>query len=198
MRIAMLFFLVLAGTCSAQTDYSGFREHYKQEFLTDPRSPLTAADTAMLDFYPPDSAWALRARFEATPDSKAFGMLTYSGQEKPYRQFGWLYFEKDGQAFRLAVYQNLKLIANDAYKDHLFLPFKDVSNGEETYGGGRYMDLSRLDIFDGSTITIDFNKCYNPWCAYSDGYSCPIPPVENHLEIAVPAGEKNFRGAHKH
>ena len=81
-------------------------------------------------------------------------------------------------------------------KDHLFVPFKDWTNGEESYGGGRYIDLKTGDITDGK-ITIDFNKCYNPWCAYSDGYNCPIPPVENHFELKIEAGEKMWTGKKK-
>ena len=71
--------------------------------------------------------------------------------------------------------------------DHLFLPFTDNTNGVETYGGGRYIDLK---IPAGNTINIDFNKAYNPYCAYSDKYSCPIPPPENHLDIEIKAGIK--------
>jgi uncharacterized protein len=82
------------------------------------------------------------------------------------------------------------------YKNNLFLPFKDHTNGEESYGGGRYINLYTTDIQDGK-IEIDLNTCYNPWCAYSDGYNCPIPPKENHLEMEVRAGEKNFKGSYK-
>ena len=79
------------------------------------------------------------------------------------------------------------------YRDYLFIPFKDLSNGEATYGGGRYMDIRMDDIKNGE-LMLDFNKAYNPYCAYSDGYNCPVPPVENHLETEVNAGEKSFGG----
>jgi uncharacterized protein (DUF1684 family) len=195
MRYPILALLFLTGTAlTAQTDYAAYREHYKQEFLTEPRSPLTAADTAYLDFFEPKSEWAVTARLELTPESPAFGLPTYSGQERPYRQFGLLYFEIDGKPYRLCVYQNLKLINNEQYRNHLFLPFKDHTNGETTYGGGRYIDLSSADIQPDNTLVIDFNKCYNPWCAYSDGYNCPIPPPVNHLELPVEAGERMFKG----
>jgi len=78
----------------------------------------------------------------------------------------------------------------------LFLPFKDFTNNESTYGGGRYINFLDTDIKDGK-IEIDFNKSYNPWCAYSDGFNCPIPPKENHIETEVTAGEKNFKGIYK-
>ena len=77
------------------------------------------------------------------------------------------------------------------YRDYLFLPFKDPTNGKASYGGGRYLDLKTGDLKSGTAI-IDFNKAYNPWCAYADGFSCPIPPAANHLAVEIHAGEKNF------
>ena len=77
------------------------------------------------------------------------------------------------------------------FRNELFLPFKDKTNANGSYGGGRYIDIKISDIENGKVI-LDFNKAYNPWCAYSDGYSCPIPPKENHLKIAVTAGEKEY------
>ncbi len=174
------------------------RAEYKAHFLTDPRSPLTAADTAFLDFFPPNTDWSIPlAKFERTPDAKPFEMMTYSGQKRDYVQFGVAKFEVAGQALTLNIYQNLRLIKDSLYRDHLFLPFKDLTNGEETYGGGRYMDLRQSDIY-GPFIQLDFNECYNPWCAFSDGFNCPIPPKENHLEVEVRAGERNFKGVKKH
>ena len=84
---------------------------------------------------------------------------------------------------------------NPKYIDHLFIPFNDLTNYEETYGGGRYIDLSLNDIKDGKVV-LDFNKCHNPYCAYSDGYNCPIPPEANRLKVAVKAGEMNFGKEH--
>jgi uncharacterized protein (DUF1684 family) len=81
------------------------------------------------------------------------------------------------------------------YKNYLFVPFKDMTNGKETYGGGRYLDLETTDIQNDSVI-LDFNKAYNPYCAYSNGYSCPIPPKENHLAVSIEAGEKTFGKEH--
>ena len=78
------------------------------------------------------------------------------------------------------------------YRDHLFIPFADATTSNETYEGGRYIDLNISDIKDG-IIIIDFNKAYNPYCAYDHDYSCPLPPKENHITIAVRAGEKRFK-----
>ncbi|MDX1910357.1 MAG: DUF1684 domain-containing protein [Saprospiraceae bacterium] len=183
---------------SYQDDMAVHRAQYKIHFLSDPRSPLGAADTAMLDFFPINADWVFRAKFERTPDAKPFEMPTYSGQKRDYVQFGVLKFEANGQALSLNVYQNLKLVKDTLYRNHLFLPFKDHTNGESTYGGGRYIDLSQDDILPDNTLFLDFNKCYNPWCAYSDGFNCPIPPAPNHLSIEIPAGERNFKGEKKH
>ncbi len=202
--------LLLAASCLAanlaaqesvqdyRTEIRQHREHYKQEFLTSPRSPLEAQDTALLDFYTPNPTWRIATRFERTPEAQPFDLPTYSGQTRKYVRYGIAYFEVDGVPRQLSVYQNLQLATQEAYRDYLFLPFKDHSNGDQTYGGGRYLDFRMGDISPDGRLVLDFNKAYNPWCAYSDGYSCPIPPAENHLDMPVPAGEKNFRGEKKH
>jgi hypothetical protein len=82
------------------------------------------------------------------------------------------------------------------YKNYLFIPFTDVTNGTDTYEGGRYIDISTSDIRDNK-LTLDFNKAYNPYCCYTNGYNCPIPPKENELTIAVNAGEMKYtKGVH--
>jgi len=98
-----------------------------------------------------------------------------------YKQYGIAIFTIDGVEYTLSVFQNLK------HKTSLFLPFYDLTSGETTYGGGRYLDLP---IQRGKKIKIDFNKAYHPYCAYNDGYSCPIPPSENRLDVEILAGIK--------
>lgn len=202
LAFALLLCQLLAAQ-SADTAYTtsllAHRQHYKQEFLSSPRSPLTAQDTGLLDFYAPDPAWRIAARFSPTPDSLPFDLLTYSGLTRLYRQYGNLQFQYGGTPYTLCIYQNLTLVAKDsaAYHDYLFLPFKDATNAQSTYGGGRYLDFRLSDIRDG-VLVLDFNKTYNPYCAYSDGYNCPIPPRPNHLTLAISAGEKMYRGEKKH
>lgn len=90
------------------------------------------------------------------------------------------------------LYQSQGLMGSNEYKNYLFLPFTDATTGVETYESGRYIDLLTTDIVN-NTVTIDFNKAYNPYCAYvSDVYNCPIPPKENHLRVAIRAGEKMY------
>lgn len=87
-------------------------------------------------------------------------------------------------------------MSTEKYADHLFIPFTDMTSGEESYENGRYIDLSIADVESGH-FTIDFNKAYNPYCAYvSDLYNCPIPPKENHLSIKIKAGEMKYGKLH--
>ncbi|HHS96145.1 MAG TPA: DUF1684 domain-containing protein, partial [Phaeodactylibacter sp.] len=140
-----------------------------------------------------DAKYKVNCRFEATPNAKPFEMATYSGNVKTYIQYGILHFEIDGKKHQLSIYRSPMLMRIEAYANHLFAPFKDATNGVTTYGGGRYIDLEIGHIKDNKVV-LDFNKCYNPWCAYSSGYNCPVPPRENHLSIAIEAGEKNYKG----
>lgn len=175
-----------------------FREAYKHDFLLDERAPLkTGEDLAKLRFFEPDDRYRVRCTFSRTQDAVPFDLPTYSGVTKPYVKYGELSFEWEGRTHTLAVYQSLHLRTMPGFAQHLFLPFNDLTNGEATYGGGRYIDLTVQDV-EVEQIYLDFNRCYNPWCCYSDGYSCPIPPAENKLDIAVEAGEKMYAGGKKH
>ncbi len=170
-----------------------YRQHYKQEFITEERSPLKGDDTAYLRFFAPDEKYKIVASLTTTPNARSFDMPTHSGKTKKFRQYGILHFSINDTAAQLSVYQNLSLLKED--KEHLFVPFTDATSYIETYAGGRYIDLSIKDIKD-NTIVLDFNKCYNPYCAFADGYNCPIPPVENRLPVAIHAGEQLFGKAH--
>lgn len=201
MRYILLSSLLFATACSNAQNYNEeIRQHragYKQEFLEEENSPLKASDTGYLDFFAPDSNYKVIAQLILTPDSPEFEIPTSSTKTKTYKQYGTLHFTIHDTAVTLNVYQSMKLIKMRKYKDLIFVPFKDLTNYEETYGGGRYIDLSLKDITDEQTIVLDFNKCYNPYCAYpTTGYSCPIPPEENKLPIAIKAGEKSFGKEH--
>lgn len=200
MKVLFLFPLLMVIVAGCNNSFSEevrqYREEYKQGFLNDPQSPLQAGDLENLDFFPPHFRSKVKAKFVRTPDAAAFEMPTFSGVTRTYRKWGTATFHWKKKKVSLALYENLSLRANPVYEDYLFLPFKDETNSESTYGGGRYLNMSKADASDGE-IVIDFNKCYNPWCAYSDGFNCPIPPAENHLPFSVKAGEKNFKGKHK-
>lgn len=172
------------------------REEYKADFLKNSSSPLKKEDFEYLRFYEPNEKFKVVCEFVATKKrEKPFEVPTSSGQTATYTKFGELKFEIDGKPYKLAVYQSLRLRNLPQYRDYLFIPFKDLTNGKESYGGGRYLDL-RMKEISGDKIYLDFNKAYNPYCAFSAGYSCPIPPKENHLKVAIKAGEKNFAKEH--
>lgn len=200
-----VFLLALTGAFSGaaqrlQTDSTlaamlSQRQAYKQEFITDKHSPLTAADTGFLRFFPPSTHYVFVADVKEKPGSGAFNMPTHSGKTKRYREWGTATFRKGDTVLTLHIYQSPDLIQQEAYKDHLFIPFNDRSNEELTYGGGRYLDIKTGDVRNGR-LTLDFNRCYNPYCAYKDGYSCPIPPAENRLPVSIEAGEMLFGREH--
>jgi uncharacterized protein (DUF1684 family) len=169
------------------------RAKYFNSYPYQDRKPYEAADTLHLDFFAPDSAFKVTARFEPIEDAKVFEMPTYSGSSKPFQAFGYLHFKIGNDSLRLTIYQNIQLLKNPLYKNELFLPFKDISNGSATYGGGRYLELTKFDIDPDNEVILDFNFSYNPWCAYGDGFNCPVPPSENHLSVEIPVGEKAFK-----
>lgn len=172
------------------------REVYKQAFLTDEHAPLKEKDLKDLRFFGPDSLYKVTAVLTFIYDDQPFIIPTYSGKEKKYLRFAEAHFKINGTPVKLTLFKSVALMDNPKYADYLFLPFTDPTNDEETYGGGRYLDLKRSDI-KGNQLTIDFNLAYNPYCAYSEGYNCPIPPSENALLIPIKAGEKRFVGTHK-
>jgi uncharacterized protein (DUF1684 family) len=173
-------------------DIIEYRKHYIEELLAEPRKPVQPSQIKNITFFRPDKKYCVLAQFTETPGSVPFKVPTHSGKQKPFREYGTLSFTINDTAVVLHAYQLLDLVNNESHKDDLFVPFKDITNYESTYGGGRYIDLSIKDIKDGS-ILLDFNKCYNPYCAYTDGFSCPIPPKENYIPVAIFAGEKDFQ-----
>lgn len=170
-----------------------FRMDINQKFTDSASSPLTKEGLAHfegLEFYPADPEYILKARFVLNPDPEPFEMETTTARKPVYVKYGEAYFKIKGEYLMLEIYQSSKAKNMEEFKEFLFLPFKDLTNGVETYGGGRYIDLK---IPDGETIIIDFNKAYNPYCAYNHRYSCPIPPEVNHVNIEIPAGVMAYK-----
>ncbi len=141
-----------------------------------------------LHYFPFNDKYLIEATFKKKL-GKPFKMSTSTNRLPIYRRYGVLTFEVDGVKCKLNLYQGIKSMQNDsALNDYLFCPFKDQSNTDSTYGGGRYLDFKLSDV--SKTVLIDFNQCYNPYCAYSNRYSCPIPPKENILSVRIDAGVK--------
>jgi uncharacterized protein (DUF1684 family) len=151
-------------------------------------SPLTPEDFEHfqgLPFFPIDTNYIVQATLVRTPDAQPFEMATTTARKPIYVMYGKLHFTLRGQACVLPVYQSQDLQSKPGYEDYLFLPFSDLTTGATSYGGGRYLDLR---IPAGDNVTIDFNRAYNPYCAYNERYSCPRIPAGNHLEVAIEAG----------
>lgn len=190
MLLLLLFlnFLML----SAQETSKEFQETLNKDYGNREESPLTEQDFKVfkgLDFYPINEKFIVEAQFTRTPDEKVFKMKTTGTRLPEYVKYGELTFTIDGKPFKLNLYQNIDLTKKEGYEDYLFLPFSDLTCGKESYIGGRYIDMR---IPKTNTVTIDFNKAYNPYCAYNHKYSCPIVPLENDLNIEVLAGVKKF------
>ena len=181
---------------SAAQDYDktilDFRKQYVKELLEEPRHPVKAGDERYLDFYEPDATYCVMAEWVPVAGGAPFMVPTHSGKNKPFKECGILKFTIHDTVAELHVYQILDMMNNAVHKDELFVPFNDMTNYEATFGGGRYIDLSTADI-QGGQVKLDFNKCYNPYCAFGEGFSCPIPPDENHLQIEIRAGEKMYK-----
>ncbi len=183
-----------------QSNSSSFIEEVKQfqqelndQYSDSAHSPLLDKDRLNFnghDFFEPNPVFYVQAKFKRTENEKVFEMKTSTSRRPTYKKYGEIKFKINGKKFKLNIYQNQRLMNNELYADHLFLPFTDLTNGEESYGGGRYIDLT---ISDSKTMIINFNKAYNPYCCYNSRYSCPIPPKENHLNIKVTAGVKAFK-----
>ena len=188
----LLLFFSLITFAQQKVTAEDFQKKLNVEFADATKSPLTEKDRSDfkgLDFFPIDKAFTVEAKFTKSKNEKSFEMKTTTDRMPLYVKYGEVSFTINGENFKLNVYQNLELIKRPGFKKHLFLPFSDLTSGNETYGGGRYIDL---EIPKGKTITIDFNQAYNPYCAYNPKYSCPIVPAENELLTNVNAGVKKY------
>ena len=153
-------------------------------------------DRKYLQFFPIAEKFRISTRFERTENSPWFMMETSGPVKKSHRIYGKFYFTVNDTAVTLCIYQSQDLMKTKEYKDYLFIPFIDGAAGEATYESGRYIDLTIGDINDKSCV-VDFNKAYNPYCAYvSNVYNCPVPPKENWISVSVLAGEKKYAKSH--
>lgn len=170
-----------------------YRTLKHQNFASNPFGPLRPTQLDFVSYYEPDATYRVEARVEILQGEEPFRMPTYDGTSNVYQRYALLHFSLGGQEYTLTTYQHIADPNTPTASKHLFLPFMDDTNGSETYGGGRYIDLN-TDHIQNDTIVIDFNKAYNPYCAYSNGYRCPQPPLDNSLPIAILAGEKKYDG----
>ncbi|RZL61669.1 MAG: DUF1684 domain-containing protein, partial [Pedobacter sp.] len=172
--LVLLFFCISSATFaqSYKEEIAKHRDEYKADFIKETRSPLREVDFKDLHFYDADSTFNITGKVKFLKNEKIFKMPTYDGTSKEFIRYAKVSFKIDGKDLVLTLYRNITLMTNPAFKDLLFLPFTDLTNNKTTYGGGRYIDLD-LKKIKNNKLAIDFNKAYNPYCAYSDGYRCP-------------------------
>ena len=189
----LLFSLFLLLNCDNRKRYNNDLTPFQREindFFKDASvSPLKKRDLKNfrgLDFFTYDSTYLVTAKLTKTPKEKPFMMLTTTDMVVEYIKYGTVSFELLDNQYSLDIYKNLE---DPNERDNLFLPFLDDTNGNESYGGGRYINLS---IPQGDNLIIDFNSAFNPYCVYDEKYSCPIVPRENYLPLEIKAGVMNF------
>lgn len=169
---------------------SDLREHRrsKDRYLAEhPHSPLPPdqrEEFSGLDYFPPDPAYRVEATFEPDERREEITVMTSTDGEKVYYQWGELYFTLSGDELCLQAYRSTP------DEERYWVPFRDETNGTETYGAGRYLDLGAEERLDEDTWVLDFNRAYSPFCAYSEAYECPLVPIENWLDVRVEAGER--------
>ncbi len=199
MRKLCWVFLAFCLACSTDdTAYKNYLFQYRAsknyDFLSPLETPLdslTLLNFKGLHYYEPDKKYQVEADFTALSNTPVFGFPHTLNRTYNYREAGKIKFTLGDKPLELTAY-----LRDDASGDslELFIPFTDLTNGKETYGGGRYIDVKAKAT--QQRIVLDFNFAYNPYCAYNKDYSCPIPPAQNNLAVAIEAGEKILNAAH--
>ncbi len=141
-------------------------------------------------YFKPDLNYIIKSQFVLDTSTAVFKMPTTTDRAPEYRIYGYFNFKILDSSFRLTAYQNMKYRNHKVFGGQLFLPFTDMTNGYDTYSAGRYMDIN---IPKTDSVLLDFNTVYNPYCSYSDRWSCPLVPFENHLNTYIRAGEKKYK-----
>jgi uncharacterized protein (DUF1684 family) len=180
---------------SALDEIKKFQSELNKEYKDPRKSPLDPKARKKFkahEFFPVDLKFRVTARLDRNVDGAIIKMKTSTDRMANYKKYGLATFTIDGKVYQLTLYQYMDLMKSAEYKDYLFLPFTDKTTGEQTYGAGRYIDMR---VTNGDEIVIDFNQAYNPYCAYSDRYSCPKVPDENNLDVDILAG---IKGSGKH
>jgi uncharacterized protein (DUF1684 family) len=199
-NILSILCLFIITSCNSQGKRKliGETEYQQKEnarFKDASKSPLKKKDLRKfkgLNFFPIDSTYIVTATLLKTENAPTFQMATTTDRMPLYKEYGKLTFTIKGKGLSLTIYQSQDKNRDEKYKNYLFLPFTDDTSGNESYGGGRYMDVMTTDEKPDGTITLNFNNTYNPYCAYNDRYSCPLTPRKNHLDMEIKAGIKVF------
>jgi len=170
-----------------------FRKGKNIKLMYSESSPLTVEQKQGfegLKYFPTNMKYLVQAKLVKSEKQETILMKTSTDRTPLYVKYGYLHFEMDTLKLKLAVFQNKKLLDLKTEENMLFVPFRDETTGDETYGGGRYDDCE-IPV-SGDLDILDFNKAYNPYCAYNARFSCVVPPDENRLPVPIEAGEKIF------
>lgn len=195
LRVLALLLVVTAAACSsgpAAPDESGYvaeitteREAKDRDFREQPDPvPPEKRDTLLpLPYYPPDLNYSVPAVLRLSEQRPIFEVPTSTGIIRRMQRVGVLEFTLNGQPMSLGAFVD----EGTTRISELFVPFADLTTGKETYPAGQYLNLQPMAT---GIYTIDFNKAYNPYCAYNEKYDCPYPPPSNRLKVEIRAGEK--------
>lgn len=188
--ITLILFIILLQSCTNSTIVATkkFQKELSNEWNDPIKTPLKEDEKANfkgITFFPIHKKYIVNAKFESIDDPKTLPFPTSAKKIKHYKEYGKIFFTIDNQPLELTIYQSDPPI--EGYEDNLFLPFMDETNGISSYGGGRYLDFKLSDI-KNNQLLVNFNEAYNPYCAYSKHYNCPIPPANNRLPIEILAG----------
>lgn len=196
LAIAAVVVVSIYYTMSGSRNQTAYREMILQAREQRDRFMHTSKDSPFADnpaayeglkYFPPDQRFKVTAQLEPIKEKKTVLLVTNDGKESRYLEYARATFDLDGYHNSLLI---LEMVDDDQFRGKLFLAFGDKTSAGETYGAGRYLDVEKMP--GSNTITLDFNLAYNPFCAYSEKFSCPLPPRENLLDIAVLAGEKVY------
>lgn len=195
--IPVIFFGLYTMSVAAQNDsiqavadILAFQHELNASYKNREESPLDPKDFRKFKshpFFPIDLSYRVIAKLTATPGSPVTHLKTSTTRLTNDRVYGFLEFVIKEETFKLPVYQSSDIPKDPEYADYLFFLFTDLTNGKQSYGGGRYIDL-RIPKDGSEQLILDFNKAYNPYCAYSHRYSCPKVPEENQMDIEIPVG----------
>lgn len=198
MRTGLFAILMLLWSIAAEAScldsLATYRAQTEADYLKSddsPFDPALRARFAGFSYFAGDAAYCVDASFEPAVGEKQFDMAAFNGGTIPFRKYGVFRFQLGGTERSLTGYQRMDLPPKE--RTSVLIPFQDRTNGRETYGGGRYLELE-LPI--RAHTTLDFNRAFNPLCAYDAKFTCPMPTLENRLTIAVSAGEKSYAGGH--
>lgn len=191
--ISLIVIVVYSSSSGDDADYrAGLKTSraQKDDYMKgDPESPFKDSKESFtgLKYFEPNPKFRINADLEPVENKKMVVLQTSDGKEQRYLEYAHASFSIDDVPCKLLI---LEVADNGPFRGTLFLAFADQTSAIDTYGAGRYLDVKKTP--GAQSITLDFNEAYNPYCAYSDSFSCPFPPKENNLHVAILAGEKTY------